>query len=286
MPHPPIVILTDFGDADPFVAIMKGVIAQISPRVQQIDLTHRVDPGDIQRGAISLWQAYSHFPEGSVFLTVIDPGVGTDRKAICLEAHERIFIGPDNGVFSYLVSPESKAWQLTNPKYQYHAQSATFHGRDIFAPAAAHAAAGVKGPEFGPKVSDLVQLPRPTLKQRGEYLVGEVLTRDRFGNVLTSLGRFNETSSGILKFNAWLGSLPDFEIEASDLQVILPGGETLSLINTFADVNKKSCAAIVGSTGLIEIVSNQDSAAEILGLKRGERLRIRLANKGSSFQSP
>ncbi|MBS3751137.1 MAG: SAM-dependent chlorinase/fluorinase [Anaerolineales bacterium] len=286
MPHPPIVILTDFGEADPFVAIMKGVIAQISPRAQQIDLTHQVDPGDIQRGALLLWQAYSHFPEASVFLTVIDPGVGTDRKAICLEAHDRIFIGPDNGIFSYLTSPESKAWQLTNTRYQYHAQSATFHGRDIFAPAAAHAAAGIKGPEFGSQVSDLVQLPRPTLKQQGEFLVGEVLTHDRFGNVLTSLGRFNKTSSGILKFNAWLGSIPHFEIAASDLQVILPGGEKLPLINTFADVKKNSCAAVVGSTGLIEIVSNQASAAEILGLKRGERLRIRLANKGSSFQSP
>ena len=286
MAQPPIVILTDFGIADPFVAIMKGVIAQISPSVQQIDLTHRVDPGDIQRGAILLWQAYSHFPEDSVFLTVIDPGVGTDRKTIYLEAHDRIFIGPDNGVFSYLVSPESKAWQLTNPKYQYHAQSATFHGRDIFAPAAAHAAAGVKGPEFGSQLTNLVQLPRPTLKQQGDLLVGEVLTHDRFGNVLTSLGRFNKTSSGILKFNAWLGSLPNFEIAAPDLQVILPGGEKLDLINTFADVKKKSCAAIVGSTGLIEIVSNQDSAAENLGLKRGERLRIRLANKSSSFQSP
>lgn len=286
MAQPPIVILTDFGEADPFVAIMKGVIAQISPHAQQIDLTHQVGPGDIQRGALLLWQAYSHFPEDSVFLTVIDPGVGTDRKAICLKAHDRIFIGPDNGVFSYLIGPESKAWQLTNPRYQYHAQSATFHGRDIFAPAAAYAATGIKGPEFGSRVSDLVQLPRPTLKRQGEFLVGEVLTHDRFGNLLTSFGRFTKTPSGILKFKAWLGSLPEFEIAASDLQVILPGGGKLPLKNTFADVEKNSCAAVVGSTGLLEIVSNLASAAEILGLKRGERLRLRPANKGSSFQSP
>lgn len=276
MPYPPIALLTDFGEKDPFVGIMKGVIARIAPQSPQIDITHEVSPGDIQRGAITLWQAYPHFPERTVFLTVIDPGVGTDRKAIYLQTQQRVFIGPDNGVFSYISDQNSPAWVLENPAYQYPGQSRTFHGRDIFAPAAAHAALGVKGPAFGPQVSKLTHLPTPTLHRRGNVVQGEILTQDRFGNLLTSLGKFYPTSAGRIRFEAWLGSLPAFEMSHSEGSLILPTGDKLPLITTFADLDPGSCAALVGSSGLLEIVSNQASAAEELALQRGDAVQLTL----------
>jgi S-adenosylmethionine hydrolase len=285
MSYPPIAILTDFGLKDPFVGIMKGVITRIVPQSPQIDLTHQIPPGDIQRGAISLWQAYPHFPEGTVFLTVIDPGVGTDRKAIYVQAHQRVFIGPDNGVFSYISDQHSSAWALNNPLYHYVAQSKTFHGRDIFAPAAAYAALGISGPKFGPRVSKLVRLPSPRLQQQGNMLQGEVLTEDRFGNLLTSLGKFSLAKAGRIRFQAWFGSLPDFEIPLSESGLILPTGKKLPLVSTFSDLEVGMCAGLVGSSGLLEIVSNRASAAEELNLNRGDPIQLMISSKTETFQS-
>lgn len=285
MSGPPIAILTDFGDEDPFVGIMKGVIAGIAPQSPLIDITHQVPPGDIPRGAITLWQAYPHFPEGTVFLTVIDPGVGTDRKAIYMESHQRVFIGPDNGVFSFVSDPHTPAWELEDPAYQYPAQSSTFHGRDVFAPAAAHAAQGVPGPEFGPHILNPVRLPRPKLQLEGNTLHGEVLTQDRFGNLLTSLGKFPSTTANKMRFEPWLGTLPSFEVSPSAVKISLPKGEDLPLVTTFAELEKGACAALVGSTGLIELVSHRASAADLLGLERGDPVQLNLIPKGEAFQT-
>ncbi|MFO8037267.1 MAG: SAM-dependent chlorinase/fluorinase [Anaerolineales bacterium] len=285
MSYPPIALLTDFGEKDPFVGIMKGVIARIAPQSPLIDITHQVPPCDIQRGAITLWQAYPHFPEGTVFLTVIDPGVGTDRKAIYVQTQQRVFIGPDNGVFSYISDQDPPAWELHNPAYQYLSRSRTFHGRDLFAPAAAHAALGVKGPAFGPPLSNLVRLPTPKLHQQGDTLQGEILTQDRFGNLLTSLGKFKPTYAGNIQFEAWLGSVPDFEMSLSEGSLILPTGDKLPLKSTFADLERGSCAALVGSSGLLEIVSNRASAAEVLALQRGDAVQLSLSPQGETFQS-
>lgn len=269
-----IAILTDFGEYDPFVSIMKGVIAQISPQISVVDISHQVPPGDIQRGAVVLWQAQRHFPSDTVFLTVVDPGVGTERKAIYLKARNQIFIGPDNGIFSYLLDDDARAWELKNPRFQYTAPSTTFHGRDIFAPAAAHAALGTSGSEFGGPVSDLVTLPPPLLDVEENALVGEVITEDHFGNLLTSLGTFTNPGEDPLHFQPWTGSLTSQEMPKDDIEFILPGGNQLPLISTFDDLEGEACGALVGSTGLIEVVANQRSAADLLGLSRGDRIRL------------
>jgi len=271
---PKIALITDFGEYDPFVGIMKGVISEIAPRTNQIDITHLIPPGDIKRGAIVLWQCYQHFPQETVFLTVVDPGVGTDRKAIYLQAHGHTFIGPDNGVFSYLLDDNYQAWELTNTRLQYETSSTTFHGRDIFAPAAAHASLGVEGPEFGNEVTGLTRFPHPRLHKSGAVLHGEVLTIDQFGNLLTSLGRFRPSEEGDIALTPWTGSLSPQRYQVESLQVQLPDGITIPLVKTFDDLEGEECGALVGSTGLIEVVANQQSAADLLELHPGDPVQL------------
>ena len=214
---PPIVILTDFGTSDPFVGIMKGVIASISPGIPIIDLTHEIPPGDIRLGSIILWQSVSYFPKGSIFLCVVDPGVGTHRQPVILETGNYSFVGPDNGLFSLVLSDPFRAWVLGNPDLALPDPRSTFHGRDIFAPAAAHAAQGVPGSEFGPKVKTLITDPAPVLESSSSRnLEAEVIHIDRFGNALTSLGRFNPRQPKSYKdgytFDPWVGSLPSVDV--------------------------------------------------------------------------
>lgn len=271
-----IVLTTDFGTQDPFVGIMKGVIAGLAPNASFVDVTHAIPPGDIQRGAIVLWQAVPYFPPGTVFLSVVDPGVGTERKGIILNVQGKIFIGPDNGLFSYIVAGEKeiKAWELA--KLAESAASSTFHGRDVFAPAAAQAALGVEGAEFGPKCAQLTCLPHPTLDVVSkEELHGEIISTDQFGNLLTSLGRFLPADAGQFTLSPWLNQpLPVVKFSPDEARVLLPSGDALSFVNTFGQVPPAKCAALIGSTGLIELVANRQSAAKLLNLKRGEKITL------------
>jgi len=279
MKSPLIALTTDFGEQDPFVGIMKGVIASIAPGIPLVDITHAIPPGDVQRGAIVLWQSAPYFPPGTVFLSVVDPGVGTARKPIILYAHQQIFVGPDNGLFSYLLLEKepSQAWELLNFSLANSSLSATFHGRDVFAPSAARAALGVYRSEFGPECPNLAQLPFPTLEftSSGE-LRGEIISTDRFGNLLTSLGRFLPTEDEQLHLFPWLKqALPVVKFTPEKARVLLPAGQSLPLVETFAQVPSGQCAALVGSSGLLEIVANRQSAADILNLKLGERILLK-----------
>lgn len=273
MKPPTIALLTDFGIYDPYVGIMKGVISSIAPDAPLIDLTHQVAPGDIQQAAYYLWQASRDLPGDTIFLAVVDPGVGTERKGIFLQRGKQIFIGPDNGLFSYLgFKSQLAAWELSNPKYQLETSSTTFHGRDIFAPAAAYAAKGTAGPEFGEAVEDLQTLPKPHLELTPLSIEGEVVSTDRFGNLITSLGTFNR-DAGVLTLDSWIdtqtASLPGDAV----LQVKVEGG-TYPVVSTFAEIPIGQCAGLIGSTGLLEIVSNLKSAAELLGLNRGAQVSL------------
>ncbi len=270
MSAPRIAILTDFGDYDPFVGIMKGVMSHIAPHTQFIRLTHQIPPGDIQRAAVVLWQSAPHFPPGSIFLVVVDPGVGTDRKAVILETRQQLFIGPDNGVFSYILDQKTNAWELSNPDFQYTKMSTTFHGRDIFSPAAAYASLGIQPSQFGDPVRELARLPAPSLDFDGESLRGEVLTVDYFGNILTSLGLFSRPVDDMLHLEPWVGSVSSREVALNDPHLVLTDHTTLPLISTFEDLQGRACGALIGSTGLIEVVANQQSAAELLGLSPGD----------------
>jgi S-adenosylmethionine hydrolase len=271
--NPPIVILTDFGTSDPYVGIMKGVIASISPNAQIIDLTHKIPPGDLARGAFILWQSSAHFPLGTIFLCVIDPGVGTYRKPIIVNSKGFIFIGPDNGLFTFILDDDSQSWILQNPEFMLPNPGNTFHGRDIFAPAAAHASMGIPGHNFGEQNSGFERIPLPHLSNpnHGE-LRGQILHADQYGNLVTSLGQF--THSDMDGFQPWIGDLRPFSFNLQISHLSLPSGDTISYAKTFAEIPDGQCRFIVGSTGLIEIVSNRQSAANLLNLGSGDIITL------------
>ncbi|NPA26408.1 MAG: SAM-dependent chlorinase/fluorinase [Chloroflexi bacterium] len=278
MVAPAVALLTDFGTLDPYVGIMKGVMRGLGYPGPFLDLTHHIPAGDIARAAFVLWQSREAFPPETVFLVVVDPGVGTARRALRVDIPPHRFIAPDNGVLTYLLhlAPHARAWELREPAYQRAQVSTTFHGRDIFAPAAAHSALGVPGPAFGPEVplSALVRIPIPRCHGDATRVEGEVLHADRFGNVLTSIGRLVPQAEG-WRLEPWLRQGPP-RAYGSPRGVELPDGRWLPLVRTFGDVPEGEAAALVGSTGLVELIVNRGSAAEALGLPRGARVTLHL----------
>lgn len=273
-PKPLIALLTDFGHEDPFVGIMKGVISNLSPQSRIIDITHSIPQGDIQRAAIGLWMASSYFPIGTVFLCVVDPGVGTDRKAIIIKDEKYTYIGPDNGIFSFVIDGKYAAWELSNPGLQLTQPGSTFHGRDIFAPAAAHASNGFPGAEFGPSIHDVVRLRNPNLQIGSGRIYGEIIYRDQYGNLLTSLGRFKKSGGKKYTLDPWLDSSSDLSgkliIPQDQATLELPNGRILSWVKTFAEISTGECGFLVGSTGLIEIAAFNRSAQELTKLSLGD----------------
>lgn len=271
---PLIVLLTDFGSSDAFAGILKGVITRISPAISMLDLTHEIPPGDVRRAAITLWQALPYFPKNTVFLCVVDPGVGTSRRALLVRSSGYSFVGPDNGLFSFVLADDHQARELRNPELALSNPSSTFHGRDIFAPAAAHLARGVPAEEFGPQATGLVRLTPPRLSSPSAgVLIGEVLHADRFGNLLTSLGRFDYSADGeFLLFSPWLPGLSEARFSPRGSWLRLPGEVDLAWASTFADIPPGSCAVALGSSGLLEIVANRRSASELLGINGGESI--------------
>ncbi len=276
--QPHIAIITDFGDQDPFVGIMKGVIAVISPRSRTVDLNHNLPQGDILRAAVQLWMAKAYFPKGTVFLAVVDPGVGTTRKGLIIQDQDYTFIGPDNGIFTLAVRQDAPAWELVEDRYHLVNSSNTFHGRDIFAPAAAHAANGVSGQEFGHAIKDRIVLPPPKLVLEKARITGQVLYSDRFGNLLTSLGKFVQPEQRHYQFEPWLpaGDLAasEFNLNIDRATFLLPGGQMLSWVETFADISPGDCAGLVGSSGLIEIAAMNSSAHQITKLTSGDPVTL------------
>jgi S-adenosyl-L-methionine hydrolase (adenosine-forming) len=254
---------------------MKGVIAGTAPELSTVDISHGIPAGDIHRGAITLWQVWSYFPAGTIFLCVVDPGVGSSRRPILVLSRGYSFIGPDNGLFSYAIGDEFEAWELKNPSFRLAELAVTFHGRDLFAPAAAYHAAGIKGEEFGPSVDDLVRLPYPNLETSREgHLLGEVLFADHFGNLLTSLGLFRRINHGVFQLNPWVPGSTGGVFALRETRLQLKDGRVIPWVNTFTEVPENRCAFLVGSSGLIEIVANRRSAAEMLGYDGGEMITL------------
>lgn len=275
----PIVILTDFGTEDPFVGIMKGVISKIVPNIRIIDLSHSIPPGDIKRAAIAIWMSKPYFPDNAIFLAVIDPGVGTPRRGIVIVNDHHRYVGPDNGLFTFVLEDSSQFWELRDNKYQLPNPGATFHGRDIFAPAAAHLVRGVKGSEFGPAVSDVVRLSDPRFLYEKNSIQGEVLFADHFGNLLTSLGQFSFIAGSEYRLDPWIqsasSSFSEIKVSMERAQLELPDGRLLFWVSTFADIQPDDCAVLVGSSGLMEIAANRSRAVEILGLSEGDLITLR-----------
>lgn len=266
--RPCISLTTDFGLADPFVGVMKGVIAGICPQAQVIDLTHGVEAFQVLDGALALWQAWRYFPAGTIHTVVVDPGVGSERRPLLASMGDFWFIAPDNGVLT-LVEREVRRqngpirfWQLDNPTYRLLHQSHTFHGRDIFAPAAAHLATQMErgeidAPGFGPEVHAIVQLPVPEPVHHPDGSIeGVILKSDKFGNLLTNL--------------------PAQQVCNVDCDWIMEiAGRRITRVAYFyADVPPGEPFLIPGSSGMLEVAMNQGSAKEELQARTGAHFRL------------
>ncbi len=270
---PPIVITTDFGTSDPYVGMMKGVILSINPRATIVDLTHQVQPQNLRQVSFILGTSHRFFPTGAIHVVVVDPGVGTDRRALLVTTPVAQFLAPDNGVLSGVLGqqleapPETSrvpvpsgcaAFELTNPQYWRQPVSETFHGRDIFAPVAAHLSLGVAPEELGRPVPDLAWLPAVLPQRDGRRIRGEVVYADHFGNLTTNIPA------------EWL-------VEAKELLVEIKGRVIPRLSRTFHDnssLAEEALLALIGSHGYLEIALRDGSAALALAAVAGEPVLV------------
>lgn len=253
-----VTLTTDFGSRDPYVASVKGVILSRCPDARIVDLSHEIAAGDIREGALFLAAALPHFPEGAVHFAVIDPGVGAGRNAIAARFAHFTVVCPDNGLLTLVARnlPIIEARIITNPAVMLKTISATFHGRDIFAPVAAGLAAGVPFSDLGPTVTELVTLDLPTPKQTEPNLIeGEIIHVDRFGNLITNIRLATLADHKPRSFRAGKYSWNE-------------------LFRTYSDVAKGSSLVLFGSAGYLEISVHLGNAAATLGLTRGDTIQV------------
>jgi len=260
-----IALLTDFGTADYFVGSVKGVILSINPRATLVDITHDIPPQDIEAGAFTLFAAHSAFPPGTIFVAVVDPGVGSARRPIIVSRGDQFFVGPDNGLFSYLYQTNShQAIHITKDKYFRDPVSPTFHGRDVFAPVAAHLSTGIEANKFGPVITDEVRLPVSQPRKLKERVwAAHIIHIDRFGNCVTNITR--ELLSADQEKTA--------RLKVKD--------KTISSFRTFfaEGGGKEKLFAVWGSAGFLEIAALNRSAAKRLKVKRGDLVRLEISKR-------
>lgn len=262
MPRPIIAFLTDFGTRDHYAGVMKGVVLGICPDVTLVDISHDLPAHDIPGAALELAAAYKFFPAGTIFVVVVDPSVGTQRRGLAAEAGEWKFVAPDNGVLTAVFeeTPPRRVTELSERRYARPTVSRTFEGRDRFAPAAAWIAKGIQLQALGRAVTDhlMIDLPRPTFE--GGVLRGRVVRVDHFGNVVTSLDR---------KSCERLAEGP------GGLQLTV-GGQTIGrIVSTYADIGPGDIGALFGSTDHLECAAHAASAAERLGVVVGDPVELR-----------
>jgi len=252
-----ITLTTDFGCRDPFVGQMKGVILSVNPSVTIVDITHDIEPHDIEGGAFVIGTSYSFFPIGTIHLCVVDPGVGSRRRALLLEAEGHCFIGPDNGLFSHILA-RSKTWratQLTEGKYFLATESPTFQGRDLFAPVAAWVSTGLEPSAFGGPVDRLERFPVPEPAVQTDRIAGEIVHIDRFGNVLTNIRR--EHLAGL-----------------RDPHVVSVKGMKAAPVRFYAEGREGSLQWLINSSGYLELFVSCASAAGLFGIARGDAVTV------------
>lgn len=263
MNRPIITLTTDFGVADHFVGTMKGVILDIVPEAEIIDISHSVQPFDVLDGALTIAQAYSYFPSGTVHLVVVDPGVGTARRPIIAGTEAYNFVGPDNGIFSLVYGREERlhVHHVTAEHYFRQPLSNTFHGRDIFAPVAAYLAKSVDPGKFGDEVTDFVRFNAPRPKPIDAHTVrGVVLKVDRFGNLVTNISPEDVPA-------LFQATPPAFKI--------VVGRREITVINSnYAEGTPNEVFGIIGSMGYLEIAANRAAAAQIVGAGKGSEVNI------------
>jgi S-adenosylmethionine hydrolase len=252
-----ITLTTDFGLRDPYVAEMKAVILGICSEATIVDITHEIEKFNIRMGAYMLASAVPYFPKGTIHVVVVDPGVGTKRRSLLIQTRQGFFVGPDNGVLSLAAEKQviTSVREITNTKLMLPQVSNTFHGRDVFAPAAAHLANGVSPADFGPKIQDVIK-PKFAKATFGKgTLRGEVLHVDGFGNIIT-----NVTEKELTHLHA-----------EDSINLKITNCETkLELGRTYAETSPKKALVIIGSHGYVEISVNQGSAAKKFQAKPGD----------------
>ena len=248
-----VTLTTDFGTRDSYVAQLNGVLLAGCADVRVLDLTHEIAPHDVVEGALFLAGAVPAFPPGTVHLAVVDPGVGGDRRRIAVEVAGQRVVCPDNGLLTLLARshPIDAAHELTSSRFRREPASATFEGRDVFAPAAAHLACGGSLADLGPSVAEPIQLPLPEPAAGEHGVLGEVLHVGRFGNAITNIPA---------------SMLPEARGRAA--------GRDLALLRTYADAEAGEALALAGSSGDVEVAVREGSAAEALGLGRGDAVRV------------
>jgi S-adenosylmethionine hydrolase len=255
-----VALTTDFGTDDPFVGIMKGVLATRAAGVPVIDVTHGVPPQAVRIGALVLAQAVPWFPPGTIHVAVVDPGVGTARRAICIETTHAVLVGPDNGVLS-LAAPENavrRIVHLTESRHFLTPVSASFHGRDVFAPVAAALATGTPAANLGPAIDAIERIVLPEPARAGDGLRCEVIYVDRFGNLCTNL-----TTTALRAFSR------------SPVSITLGGARLEGVASSYATVAPGALVAIVNSFGFVEIAVRDGSAAARLGAAIGDAVEVR-----------
>jgi S-adenosyl-L-methionine hydrolase (adenosine-forming) len=262
MARPVVAFLSDFGTRDHYAGTLKAVVLGVCPDANLVDIGHEIPPHDVLAGALELAACYRYFPAGTIFLVVVDPGVGSSRRGIAADCGDYKFVAPDNGVLSavFRESPPKKVVELTERKYARPTVSRTFEGRDRFAPAAGWLAKGIALISMGKGITNyhVIDLPRPELA--GDHITGEVVRVDRFGNLITNIDR---------------KSLEQFA-NGRPIAVTLGEHSVPRLVATYAEAPAGELCALFGSTDHLEVAVNAGDAASRLGLSRGARALVRL----------
>lgn len=259
MTVPIISFTTDFATTDGYVGAVRGVILSICPDARIFDISHEIPPQDVYHASFALRTAVNYYPKGTIHLAVVDPAVGTERRAICVKTKEYLFVGPDNGLFTPFLDDAEVIYSLENETFWRNYVSQTFHGRDIFGPVAAHLALGTSPASLGPMINDPVRLDYWDNEIKPDKLEGSIVHIDHFGNCITSF-----TPEDVIKypnFRIWLAGQPDVP-------------EAFELFRTYAECNLGEGCWLVGSTGLVELAVNGGNAANNFKIERGDRVFV------------
>ncbi len=254
-----ITLTTDFGYHDPFVGQMKGVILSINPQAKIIDITHDIVSHDIEEAALVIWESFKYFPEGSIHVVVVDPGVGSGRKALAVFAYGHYFLAPDNGVLSYILRDfKFQAFSIENERYMLKKSSSTFQGRDLFAPASAWISKGINIKEFGPACQNPIRFEIKEPKKFKEKIIGEIIRIDKFGNAITNI-----------------------KADVSHIKSVIVKNLTIPLVPYYASVAaiekpSSNVNCLINSDGYLEIFVFKGNAAKELGLKKGDIVEVLL----------
>lgn len=266
--RPLVALVTDFGTRDHYVGAVKAAVLTVCPEATVVDIVHEITAHDIAEGAFTLASAYRDFPKGTVFVAVVDPGVGSERRGVAVETGGYLFVGPDNGIFTFVLAEtgEARIHQITNAGLFRYDVSSTFHARDIFGPVAGHLARGMSLTDVGPALDDPVRIPVEPVRRvkEGEW-EARVLHVDRFGNLTTNLHRRE-----LLEILKEVGDDPT-EV------VVVVEGIVLPIARAYSDVPEGEPCALLGSSGRLEVAVHRGSAYRILGAGRGAPVRIRTA---------